>query len=99
VLVFALFMVFGALTVRQSVVAAWLGRPPTTGVLFGVELPVSNALVQVSLFLAVFSGLYFAASAATDPHYRKSFFDPLIAEVRLCLAAREVYLARWPTAA
>jgi hypothetical protein len=99
VLVFALFMVFGALTVRQSVVAAWVGRQPTTGVLFGIELPVSNALVQVSLFLAVFSGLYFAASAATDPHYRKSFFDPLIAEVRLCLSAREVYLARWPTAA
>ncbi len=98
VLVFGLFMVFGTLTVSQAVVRSWVGNEPRVGELFGVELPVSNALVQVSLFLAVFSGLYFAASAATDPHYRKSFFEPLLADVRMSLAAREVYLARWPSA-
>jgi MFS family permease len=98
VLVFGLFMVFGTLTVSRSVVRSWVGNEPRVGVLFGIELPVSNALVQVSLFLAVFSGLYFAASAATDPHYRKSFFEPLLADVRVSLAAREVYLARWPSA-
>lgn len=97
ILVFGLFMVFGALAVKQSVVQSWLGAEPKPGVLFGVHLPVSNALVQVSLFLAAFSGLYFAASVATDEHYRKSFFEPLLAEVRVSLAAREVYLARWPT--
>lgn len=98
VLVFGLFMVFGALTVKQSVVASWVGGEPKLGELFGLQLPVTNALVQVSLFLAMFSGLYFAASAATDPHYRKSFFEPLLADVRVSLAAREVYLARWPSA-
>ncbi len=98
VLVFGLFMVFGTLTVSQSVIQSWVGSEPRVGELFGVELPVSNALVQVSLFLAMFSGLYFAASAATDPHYRKSFFEPLLADVRVSLAAREVYLARWPLA-
>jgi hypothetical protein len=96
-LVFGLFMVFGAIAVKQSVVKIWLGTDPKPGVLLGVHLPVSNALVQVSLFLAVFSGLYFAASVATDEHYRKSFFEPLLADVRVSLAAREVYLARWPT--
>jgi hypothetical protein len=98
VLVFGLFMVFGTLTVSRTVVQGWVGGEPRVGELFGVELPVSNALVQVSLFLAMFSGLYFAASAATDPHYRKSFFEPLLADVRVSLAAREVYLARWPSA-
>jgi len=96
-LVFGLFMLFGALAVKQSVVRTWLGVDPKPGVLLGVHLPVSNALVQVSLFLSVFSGLYFAASVATDEHYRKSFFDPLLKDVRVSLAAREVYLARWPT--
>ena len=96
-LVFGLFMLFGALAVKQSVVRLWLGADPKPGVLLGVHLPVSNALVQVSLFLAVFSGLYFAASVATDVHYRKSFFEPLLRDVRVSLAAREVYLARWPT--
>ncbi|HEV2779711.1 MAG TPA: hypothetical protein VGX25_09950 [Actinophytocola sp.] len=98
-LVFGLFMLFGALTVQQDVVEAWIGRRPPSGELFGLRLPVPDVLVQVSLFLAVFSGLYFAASAATDPHYRTSFFDPLVADVRVSLAAREVYLARWPAAA
>ena len=96
-LVFGLFMLFGALAVKQSVVATWLGKTPDAGVLLGVHLPVTNALVQVSIFLAVFSGLYFAASVATDEHYRKSFFEPLLADVRVSLAARELYLARWPT--
>jgi hypothetical protein len=96
-LVFGLFMLFGALAVKQSVIKTWLGAEPKPGVLIGVHLPVTNALVQVSLFLAVFSGLYFAASVATDEHYRKSFFEPLLADVRVSLAAREVYLARWPT--
>jgi hypothetical protein len=98
VLVFGLFMVFGALTVTRAVVRGWVGSEPRVGALFGVEPPVSNALVQVSLFLAMLSGLDVAASAATDPHYRKTFFEPLLATVRVSLAAREVYLDRWPLA-
>jgi hypothetical protein len=93
-LVFVLFVIFGTLAIRESVVESWLGAPLQEGRLFGVELPVSRALVQVSIFLSVFSGLYFTASAATDPHYRKAFFDPLLADVRVSLAVRQVYLAR-----
>jgi hypothetical protein len=98
-LVFALLMVFGTLAVEPSVVESWVGREPPRGQLFGIQLPVTDALVQVSLFLAVFSGLYFAASAATDPRApAASFFEPLLADVRVSLAAREVYLTRWPKA-
>lgn len=95
-LVFCLFLALGALAVDKSVVDAWLGEGTFVdhGTLFGLELPISNALVQVSIFLAVVSGLYFTASAATDPHYRKAFFDPLIDDVRVSLAVRQVYLAR-----
>ncbi|HEY0448210.1 hypothetical protein [Actinophytocola sp.] len=95
-LVFCLFVGLGALAVDKSVVATWLGPDKffDRGTLFGLQLPVPKALVQVSIFLAVFSGLYFTASAATDPHYRKAFFDPLIADVRVSLAVRQVYLAR-----
>jgi hypothetical protein len=50
------------------------------------------------MFLAAFSGVYFAASAATDQNYRESFFEPLLADVRTSLAARHVYLARRPDA-
>lgn len=101
-LVFCLFLVLGILTMRRDVIASWLQVRPDelqTGVLFGMQIGVPNVLVQVSIFLSAFSALYFAASAATDPQYRKSFFDPLLDDVRVSLAARQVYLAHRPQAA
>ena len=96
VLVFCLFIGLGALAVDKSVVISWIGEDAynQTGTLFGVHLLLPNALVQLSIFLAAFSGLYFTASAATDPLYRKAFFEPLVAEVRVSLAVRQAYLAR-----
>jgi hypothetical protein len=96
VLVFCVLIALGALAVDSSVIDSWLGAGASKveGTLFGVKLPLSKGLVQVSLFLAAFSGVYFAASAATDQHYREAFFEPLLADVRKSLAARQVYLAR-----
>ena len=96
VLVFFLLIALGALAIDGSVIDAWLGQgySKIQGTLFGIKLPLSRALVQVSLFLAAFSGLYFAASAATDDNYRAAFFEPLLDDVRVSLAARQVYLAR-----
>jgi hypothetical protein len=96
VLVFCVLIVLGALAIDWTVIDSWLGEGASekAGTLFGIKLPLSHALVQVSLFLSVFSGLYFTASAATDQHYRESFFDPLLDDVRVSLAARQVYLAR-----
>jgi hypothetical protein len=95
VLVFAFFVVFGVLILRPEVVTAFAGRESAPGTLLGVPLPVSSALINVSLFLAVFSGLYFAASTATDARYRRSFFEPLLEDVKISLAARDIYLAHW----
>ena len=96
VLVFCLLIALGALAINGTVIDAWLGEgfSKIQGTLFGVALPLPRALVHVSLFLAAFSGLYFAASAATDKHYRDAFFEPLLDDVRVSLAARQVYLAR-----
>ena len=96
VLVFCVLIALGALAISGPVIDSWLGAGASLreGTLFGVHLPLSHGLVQVSLFLAAFSGLYFAASAATDQHYREAFFEPLLADVRVSLAARQVYLAR-----
>jgi hypothetical protein len=96
VLVFAVLIALGALAVDPVVIDSWLGpgAAKQEGTLFGVKLPLSVGLVQVSMFLAAFSGVYFAASAATDQHYREAFFEPLLADVRKSLAARQVYLAR-----
>lgn len=98
VLVFCVLIALGALAMDGKVIDEWLGAGASRqeGTLFGAKLPLAAGLVQVSLFLAAFSGVYFAASAATDQHYREAFFEPLLADVRTSLAARQVYLARRP---
>jgi hypothetical protein len=99
--VFWFFVVFGLISVDKSVMETWLGHPPSTsGTLFTLPLPgISDELIRVSLFLAGFSGMYFAASIATDSTYRTSFFDPLMADVAMSLAARDVYLTLWDESA
>lgn len=93
-LVFVFFVVFGIIAVQHSVIKAWIGRDPVSGTLFGIQLPIPQELLQVSLFIAAFSGLYFAASTVTDAKYRSAFFDPLADHLAVSLVARDRYLAR-----
>lgn len=88
-----LFVLLGTVMLPDEIIAAWSGQDVTAGTLFGARLPVPQALVHMSILLAGFSGLYFAVNTSTDPAYRRRFFDPLLAEVALALAARDVYLA------
>ncbi|MGI5129241.1 hypothetical protein ACQEVB_20720 [Pseudonocardia sp. CA-107938] len=95
--VFAFFVVFGLLMITPATMESYLaGAPHAEATLFGLPIPVSNALFQVSLFLAAFSGLYFTASKTTDERYRQAFYEPLIDEIALSLAARDIYRERWP---
>jgi len=100
-LVFGFYCVFGSVTIADSVLEAWTGHPPTTGTLWGFEMPVSNEVVHTSLFLAAFSAVSFAASSVNDPRYRESFFEPLVQEVRVTITARNLWYASGvdPTAA
>jgi hypothetical protein len=93
-LVFVFFVVFGIIAVQHAVIKAWVGRDPVSGTLFGIQLPIPQELLQVSLFIAAFSGLYFAASTVTDAKYRSAFFDPLADHLAVSLVARDLYLGR-----
>jgi hypothetical protein len=96
ILVFIFFCVFGAITVPASVIEVWTGHAPTTGTLMGVRLPVRHELIQTSLFLAAFSAVSFAASSVTDPIYRQNFFEPILRDMRVTIAARNLYRASIP---
>ncbi|HET6706049.1 hypothetical protein [Amycolatopsis sp.] len=91
-LVFVFFVAFGIIAIQHSVIKTWIGRDPASGTLFGIQLPVPEELLQVSLFIAAFSGLYFAASTVTDAKYRSAFFDPLADHLAVSLVARDLYL-------
>lgn len=92
-LVFTFFCVFGAIAVPPSVIEVWTGRAPEAGSLMGMRLPIRHELVQTSLFLAAFSAVKFAASSVSDPTYRQSFFEPILRDIRVTLAARNLYRA------
>lgn len=94
-IVFVAFLVLGELTVPDSAIRSWVGHDPGQGVLFGVQVPLSNDLVQVCLFIAAFSTLYFIATIVTDAAHRKTFFDPVLEHLQVSLAGRAVYLARF----
>lgn len=60
--------------------------------LLGLGIPrLSRELLQVSVFLAAFSGLYFTVYAVTDELYRKQFFTEITDELELAVTARAAY--------
>lgn len=93
--VFVAFAVLGWLTVPASAAKAWVGHDPTPGALLGVQVPLSNELVQVCLFIGAFSTLYFLANIVTDAAHRTTFFEPVLEHLEVSLAGRAVYLAHF----
>jgi hypothetical protein len=94
--VFAFFILFGVVAMNPDVVASWTGGDlhpilSSVGAWDGDRL--SRELVQVSVFLAAFSGLYFTVYAVTDDVYRKQFFSSVIHELERAVSARVAY--RW----
>ncbi|MGB0101593.1 MAG: hypothetical protein WBP61_15050 [Nocardioides sp.] len=89
--VFVFFLVFGSLVMEESVQLSWTGLESLHSV---PGLPtVSLELLQVSIFLAGFSGLYLTVSTVTDETYRDQFFSGVTRELERAVGMRAVYLA------
>ena len=73
------FLAFGRVAIDDSVVHSWVGDgAPHYPRLLG-DLGFSRELLQVSIFLSAFSGLYFTVYAVTDSTYREQFFHEITA--------------------
>jgi hypothetical protein len=96
-LVFGFLVILGLLVMSESVITSWTQAavefigPEFT--VFGRPVRFSRELLQVSGFLAAFSGLYFAVTAVTDAAYREEFFEDVVGEVRRASAVRIAYLS------
>jgi hypothetical protein len=88
--VFAFFIVFGRLAMTPEVILSWTGQERLSPL--GFEWLGSVQLLQVSVFLAAFSGLYFTVYAVTDQLYREQFFSHVSAELERAVGVRAVYL-------
>ena len=94
VAVWAFFLVFGRVAIDDSVVHSWVGNgaPHFPRLLLG-DLGFSRELLQVSIFLSAFSGLYFTVYAVTDSTYRDQFFHEITHELERAVGVRAAYLA------
>ncbi len=90
VAVLAFFVVFGGIVMTSEVQQSWTGGEVH-------HLPyldnLSVELVQVSVFLAAFSALYFAVAVLTDETYKEQFFSDVLSELERAVGVRAGYLA------
>lgn len=91
VVMLTFFIAFGTLAISDPVAASWMGRAPDAISFLDVPLGVSVELLRVSLILASFCALSFAASASTDRAYRAAFLEPILREARVNLVAQHAY--------
>jgi len=95
-MVFVFLFVFGVLVVTEPVARGFIDAQPHVLAsldLWGRDLVITEELLRVTGFLAVFAGLYFQVTAITDESYRREFMGEILEEMRRSLAVRAVYLA------
>ena len=88
------FFVLGMILVSPPVLDAWTrgnGRPD--GELLGMTLPIPDSLIQTTMLLSAITFMYLAAKVVTDTQYRAQFLDPMLADLRTTLLARNRYRA------
>jgi hypothetical protein len=85
--VLGFFLLFGSLVMTPDVQDAWTGEDLRNAGNLSFEL------LQVSVFLASFSGLYFAVAVMTDETYKEQFFHDVLAELERAVGVRAGYLA------
>lgn len=90
---FAVFAIFGSLSLTTELIRTWTSATPHDLVWLGIRLPMDAYMFRVCMILALFSGITFAASTMQDAKYRTMFLDSISAEVRRNLAARHRYRA------
>lgn len=87
----SLFFALGMIVLSPQLLAAWTRNGSGDGVFLGMGLPVPQALINVTLFLAALTFMYISARAVGDGEYRSRFLDPSIADLKHTLLARSRY--------
>ncbi len=86
------FFVLGMILVSPPVLDAWTrGKGRSDGEFLGMTLPIPDSLIQTTMLLSAITFMYLAAKVVTDNQYRAQFLDPMIADLRTTLVARNRY--------
>ena len=82
-----IFLVLGLILLSPELLAKWTRNGSSDGEILGMTMPVPQALIQITMFLAAMTFMYVSARAVGDGDYRARFIDPLIDDLRLTLVA------------
>jgi hypothetical protein len=96
VVVWAFFVLFGAVAIRLPVQQNWLkdlGGIGTPLWAWGDGHGVTHASIRVAAFLGGFAAFYATVYAATDRVYRKYFAERISRDLSRALAVRRAYLS------
>ena len=91
------FVGLGTVVIQPDTIELWTGAPANERWFLPVQiggetLVVTQELIQVSIFLGAFAGLYFSVYTTTNKTLRREFFEDTIHEIRQNLAVRGLYL-------
>ncbi|OAN37945.1 hypothetical protein A4X20_20290 [Mycolicibacterium iranicum] len=89
VVIGSLYLVLGLIVMNAANVNHLTGGGPTQGIWLGVTIPAPPALIRVVVFLMALTYMYICARAVGDGEYRAGFLDPLLADLRAALDARD----------
>jgi hypothetical protein len=92
---FTFFVVFGVLAITPETAAGWVGtttvRELAELTIDGRRVVLTEPLLRVAGFLAVFAGMYFTVVLSTDATYRGEFSEDIGPDLRQTLAMRRLY--------
>ncbi|MDG4665727.1 hypothetical protein [Mycobacterium sp. 236(2023)] len=91
-----LYLVLGLIVMNAANVNHLTGGGPTQGEWLGVTIPAPPALIRVVVFLMALTYMYICARAVGDGEYRSGFLDPLLADLRAALDARDRLYSKRP---
>lgn len=88
-----IFLALGMIAISPDLLEKWTQGGSEQGTWWSMTLPVPQALIHVSMFLAALTFMYVSARAVGDGEYRDQYLDPLVDDLRLTLVARSRYRA------
>jgi hypothetical protein len=86
-----IYLILGLIVLSPELLNEWTHTYKSTATVLGFTLPVPDSLIHMTLFLGALTFMYISARAAGDAEYRSTFLDPLIADLRTTVIARNRY--------
>ena len=85
-------LMVASVAVTDQTIELWVGTKPEHLKILGLEFNYNAVVLRVTMIVAVFSGLSFAATTSSDDRHARDFLEPMVLRLRKILMIRDIYL-------